>query len=93
MPKSHNRGSVTVSSWVSVAWSDTAAVLVARATVRPSGPVIRDSTWTSAPAPDSFTTVVATRTSARPAVTSGVVTYVPQRATCTGSVTTSRASR
>jgi hypothetical protein len=73
--------------------SATVTVEVARATVRPPGSTTRDLTSTSLAVPDSFTTDVRTRTTARSAVMSGVVTYVPQRSTCTGSVTTRRASR
>ncbi len=93
MAKSHIRGLVTVSSWVSFASSATRAVEAARATVRPSASLTADRISTSRAVPDAFTTDVSTRTTARSSLTRGVVTYVPQRRTCTGSVTTRRTSR
>lgn len=90
---SHNRGSGTASSWVSVALCPTVIVVAVRATVRPRGSLIRERISTGPAVPDSSTTEVRTRTLAPSAVISGVVTWVPQRSTCTGSVTTRRASR
>ncbi len=90
---SHSSGRRTVSSWVSVRSSVTATAEEARATVRPFRSTIRETTSTSAAAPDVLTTEVSTRTRPRSAEISGVVTRVPQRATCTGSVITRRASR
>jgi hypothetical protein len=76
-----------------VACSATETVVAVRATVRPPASLIRDRTSASRGVPVSFTTEVRTSTSARSSVMSGIVTYVSQRATCTGSVPTRRASR
>lgn len=82
-----------MSSWVSDAASVTSTVEAVRATVRPSASFTADRISTSRAVPVAFTTDVRTRTTALSPLTRGVVTYVPQRRTCTGSVTTSRASR
>ncbi|CAM5286432.1 hypothetical protein SCYAM73S_08185 [Streptomyces cyaneofuscatus] len=82
-----------MSSWVSVAASVTSTVEAARATVRPSRVLDRRPDLDLASGAEAFTTDVSTRTTALPSLTCGVVTYVPHRRTCTGSVTTRRASR
>ncbi len=71
----------------------TVTVDVPRATVRPSGSTTVDLTSARLASPDAFTALVRARTSARSFPISGVVTWVPQRWTWTGSVTTRRASR